>query len=103
MTDRKLPVIYVRTTTDKSSILTNPDDEIELVDPPFLRALDAAVEGCTVVPYEPAVPRCKTCNRWGTNHRGEHACTNPLGIDCAPRDGSGYCCHHVGHSELRKP
>lgn len=99
MTDRKLPVIYVRVTSDKSSILTNPDDEIELVDPPFLCALDASVEECTVVPYEQMAPRCKTCEQWAQHKAADGRDLMYCVSTWLPKEPGDYC---SCHSELRK-
>jgi hypothetical protein len=62
--------------------------------------LDAVVRQSTQVaaaptrgfsPYEPAIPRCKTCCRFKD---GEY-CSDATGVYTrVPKDGSGYCHRH---------
>lgn len=54
------------------------------------------------VPFEPAVPKCATCERFefvdgDTNDDSGMSC--PVMMDDIPQDGSGFCWQH---SELRK-
>ena len=53
-------------------------------------------------PYEPAVPRCKTCRHWqadfdANDELSGHYCDKCVGVesdDDIPQDGSGYCYRH---------
>lgn len=89
MTDRKLPVIYVVTQLDGTPIADAHGRGVFVT---HTRADEA------LTPFEPAVPRCKTCKTWyPTNQHGR-----TWGI--CKRDGEGmkpddYCSRH---SELSK-
>lgn len=54
-----------------------------------------------VVEYEPAVPRCRTCEHFKEFTRVRNlkwvtspGCTHKDGLANAPQDGSGYCSWH---------
>lgn len=59
-----------------------------------LGELHPACDDYEVVRYEPAVPKCATCNRFNQIRHNETGgwCTEFDGI--VPSDGSGYCWRH---------
>lgn len=61
----RLPPIWVPTHGDGLS--TCAEFECETTDGCYLREADAVSDGAHTAKYEPAVPRCKTCESWNTN------------------------------------
>jgi hypothetical protein len=110
MTDqpRKLPVITAIIYTDdtgRHSVLGAAVDEPEVSG--IIRASAAPIaSGCAVVSlFDPAVPRCKTCDSytschvWTMNNPSHSRCSHPNGPRVIPSDGSGYC---YLHSEAKR-
>jgi hypothetical protein len=110
---RKLPVLYVPTIDGAPDFDTQECDDgqtesliVALASERYIDRYSSEREEagfCPVVmvPYEPAVPRCRTCPNLQTDH-GEHS--EPLCLYCSllgsdemgnfPQDGSGYCHMH---------
>jgi hypothetical protein len=103
MTD-KLPPIYLKLFGGKLDFCGDEDPEYVIAYP---RESDATIEHCggPVAKYEPAVPRCKTCDRL-CNSGMEFNVGNGVISECEflscldnpnmklPQDGSGYCSNH---------